>query len=46
MVTDSYFVIGFDARHFSFLLNVYVSAKGVLFPLTVIFLHTNSEKPD
>jgi hypothetical protein len=46
MVTDNYFVIGFDARYFAFLLDVYDSAKGVLFPLAVTFLHENSEKAD
>jgi hypothetical protein len=35
MVTGNSFVIGFDAKYFSFLLDVYTSARGVLFPLAV-----------
>jgi hypothetical protein len=46
MVTDNYFVIGCDVRYLTSLLDVYMSAKGVFFPIPVIFLHTNSEYVD
>ena len=45
MVTDNYFVIGFDVKYF-FLWDVYMSAKGVFFPLTVTFVHANSGNVD
>ena len=46
MVTDNYFVIGFDVRYLIFLLDVYVSAKRVFFPIPVILLQKNSEYAD